>query len=267
MSRLAPHICKASTEHEKRYLIFSDSVRAVRLEGLIKTLGKVNVSEEDGLSNHICGNCLYRTVISLRDKLSEFRKKCASTQEDLEKGAESVKRCRLSSPGTPVRKRDRVESVEFEPSSNNSRPQSQRPQKSLVSQTPLNKKSEDAFEAHNPSKDPGDDRPLESLPTASRQAAVKSASTNDADGDAESAEILSNTVAHKGHHCIRMLYLTFGVLYLQFACSICSSHVLFSIPRAPFAARVLYLQFACSIFFLRVLLCSRFLLLLARSTG
>ena len=77
----------------------------------------------------------------------------------------------------------------------------------------------------------------------------------------------SITVAHKGHHCIRMLCLTFRVLYLQFACSICSSHVLFSIPRAPFAARVLYLQFACSVFFLRVLLCSRFLLLLARSTG
>ena len=63
----------------------------------------------------------------------------------------------------------------------------------------------------------------------------------------------SITVAHKGHHCIRMFYLTFRVLYLQFACSICSSHVLFSIPRAPFAARVLYLQFACSICSSRVL--------------
>ena len=64
---------------------------------------------------------------------------------------------------------------------------------------------------------------------------------------------MKSTVAHKGHHCIRMLCLTFRVLYLQFACSICSSHVLFSIPRAPFSARVLYLPLACSIFFLRVL--------------
>ena len=55
-----------------------------------------------------------------------------------------------------------------------------------------------------------------------------------------------STVAHKGHHCIRMLYLTFRVFYLQFACSICSSHVLFSIPRAPFAARVFHFLFACS---------------------
>ena len=83
------------------------------------------------------------------------------------------------------------------------------------------------------------------------------------------------TVAHKGHHCIRMLYMTlaralfavsralfvsrmfystFRVLYLQFACSICSSHVLFNIPRALFVARmvyspfrVLHLQLACSI--------------------
>ena len=56
----------------------------------------------------------------------------------------------------------------------------------------------------------------------------------------------SFTVAHKGHHCIRMLYLTFRVLYLQFACSICSSHVLFSIPSA-------HLQLACSICSSRVL--------------
>ena len=83
------------------------------------------------------------------------------------------------------------------------------------------------------------------------------------------------TVAHKGHHCIRMLYMTlaralfavsralfvsrmfystFRVLFLQFACSICSSHVLFNIPRALFVARmvyspfrVLHLQLACSI--------------------
>ena len=62
----------------------------------------------------------------------------------------------------------------------------------------------------------------------------------------EHANAVMTLMGHRSHHCIRMRYLTFRVLNLQFACSICSSHVLFFIPRG-------YLQFACSIFFLRVL--------------
>ena len=99
-------------------------------------------------------------------------------------------------------------------------------------------------------------------------------------------------MAHKGHHCIRMLnmtlaralfavsralfvsrmfYSTFRVLYLQFACSICSSHVLFNIPRALFVARmvyspfrVLHLQLACSILHSACSICNSRALFVAR---
>ena len=49
-----------STEHDKMYLMFSDTERAVKLGSLIKTLGKIHVSGEDSLSS----NC-YRTLLNL----------------------------------------------------------------------------------------------------------------------------------------------------------------------------------------------------------
>ena len=61
-------ICLTSTEHDKMYLMFSDTERAVKLGSLIKTLGKIHVSGEDSLSS----NC-YRTLLNLTLKFSEFR--------------------------------------------------------------------------------------------------------------------------------------------------------------------------------------------------
>ena len=52
-------LCLTLTEHDKMYLIFSDTDRAVKLESLIKTLGKIYFSGEDGLSNH---NTIVETV-------------------------------------------------------------------------------------------------------------------------------------------------------------------------------------------------------------
>ena len=46
-------LCLISTEHDKMYLIFSDAGKAVKLESLIKTLGKIHVSGEDGLLQNI----------------------------------------------------------------------------------------------------------------------------------------------------------------------------------------------------------------------
>ena len=42
-------LCLTSTEHDKIYVIFSDTGRAVKLGSLIKILGKIHVSGEDGL--------------------------------------------------------------------------------------------------------------------------------------------------------------------------------------------------------------------------
>ena len=61
-------LCLTSTEHDKMYLMFSDTERAVKLGSLIKTLGKIHVSGEDSLSS----NC-YRTLLNLTIKFSEFR--------------------------------------------------------------------------------------------------------------------------------------------------------------------------------------------------
>ena len=67
-------LCLTSTKHDKIYLIFGDTGRVVKLESLIKTLGKIHVSGEDGLSSHntiACRNC-YRTLLNLTIKFSEF---------------------------------------------------------------------------------------------------------------------------------------------------------------------------------------------------
>ena len=56
-----------STEHDKMYLMFSDTERAVKLGSLIKTLGKIHVSGEDSLSS----NC-YRTLLNLTITFSEL---------------------------------------------------------------------------------------------------------------------------------------------------------------------------------------------------
>ena len=61
-------LCLTSTEHDKMYLMFSDTERAVKLGSLIKTLGKIHVSGEDSLSS----NC-YRTLLNLTITFSEFR--------------------------------------------------------------------------------------------------------------------------------------------------------------------------------------------------
>ena len=61
-------LCLTSTEHDKMYLMFSDTGRAVKLGSLIKTLGKVEWNGEDSLSS----NC-YRTLLNLTIKFSEFR--------------------------------------------------------------------------------------------------------------------------------------------------------------------------------------------------
>ena len=52
-------LCLTLTEHDKMYLIFSDTDRAVKLESLIKTLRKIYFSGEDGLFNH---NTIFETV-------------------------------------------------------------------------------------------------------------------------------------------------------------------------------------------------------------
>ena len=46
-------LCLTSTEHDKMYLIFSNAGKAVELESLIKTLGKIHVNGEDGLLQNI----------------------------------------------------------------------------------------------------------------------------------------------------------------------------------------------------------------------
>ena len=61
-------LCLTSTEHDKMYLMFSDTERAVKLGSLIKTMGKIHVSGEDSLSS----DC-YKTLLNLTIKFSEFR--------------------------------------------------------------------------------------------------------------------------------------------------------------------------------------------------
>lgn len=73
-------LCGGTTNPNQRFLIFSQCGKSVKLQRLISELAKVRVKEDDCLPKH-----LYRTVINLRDKLTSFQAKCASTQINLSK--------------------------------------------------------------------------------------------------------------------------------------------------------------------------------------
>ena len=93
-------LCGNTTNTNQRFAIFSDYGKTVKLQRLISDLAKVRVQEDDCFPKHLCRNC-YRTLINLRDKLFAFQTRCATTQINLEKGGEKVKRTRSSPISSP----------------------------------------------------------------------------------------------------------------------------------------------------------------------
>ena len=71
-----------------------DYGKTVKVQLLISDLAKVRVQKDDCFPKHLCRNC-YRTLLYLRDKLLAFQTRCATTQINLGKGAQKVKRTRL----------------------------------------------------------------------------------------------------------------------------------------------------------------------------
>ena len=61
---------------------------------------KVRVQEDNCFPKHLCRNC-YRTLLNLRDKLLAFQTRCATTQINLGKGGEKVKRTGSSPKSSP----------------------------------------------------------------------------------------------------------------------------------------------------------------------
>ena len=80
--------------------IFSDYGETVKLQRLISDFAKVRVQEDDCFPKHQSRNC-YRTLLNLRDKLLAFQTRCATTQINLGKGRETVKRTRSSPKSSP----------------------------------------------------------------------------------------------------------------------------------------------------------------------
>ena len=94
-------LCGNSTTNNQRFAIFSDYGKTVKLQRLISDFAKVRVQEDDCFPKHLCRNC-YRTLLNLRDKLLAFQTRCATTQINLGKGGEKVKRTRSSPKASPV---------------------------------------------------------------------------------------------------------------------------------------------------------------------
>ena len=84
----------------ERFAIFSDYRKTVKLQRLVSDFAKVRVQEDDCFTKHLCRNC-YRTLLSLRDKLLAFQTRCATTQINLGKGGENVKRTHSSPKSSP----------------------------------------------------------------------------------------------------------------------------------------------------------------------
>jgi len=74
--------------------------KPVKLQRLISDFAKVRVQEDDCFPKHLCRNC-YRILLNLRDKLLPFQTRCATTQINLAKGGEKVKRTRSSPKSSP----------------------------------------------------------------------------------------------------------------------------------------------------------------------
>ena len=70
------------------------------MQRLVSDFAKVRVQEDDCFPKHLCRNC-YRTLLNLRDKLLAFQTRCATTQINLGKGGENVKRTRSSPKSSP----------------------------------------------------------------------------------------------------------------------------------------------------------------------
>ena len=94
-------LCGNSTTNNQRLAIFSDYGKTVKLQRLISDFAKVRVQEDDCFPKHLCRNC-YRTLLNLRDKLLALQTRCATTQINLGKGGEKVKRTRSSPKASPV---------------------------------------------------------------------------------------------------------------------------------------------------------------------
>ena len=94
-------LCGNTTNTNQRFAIFSDYGKTVKLQRLISDFAKVRVQEDDCFPKHLCRNC-YRTLLNLRDKLFAFQTRCATTQINLGKGGEKVKRTRSSPKSSPV---------------------------------------------------------------------------------------------------------------------------------------------------------------------
>lgn len=93
-------LCGNTTNTNQRFAIFSDYGKTVKLQRLISDFAKVRVQEDDCFPKHLCRNC-YRTLLNLRDKLLAFQTRCATTQNNLGKGGEKVKRTRSSPKSSP----------------------------------------------------------------------------------------------------------------------------------------------------------------------
>ena len=94
-------LCGNSTTNNQRFAIFSDYGKTVKLQRLISDFAKVRVQEDDCFPKYLCRNC-YRTLLNLRDKLLAFQTRCGTTQINLGKGGEKVKRTRSSPKASPV---------------------------------------------------------------------------------------------------------------------------------------------------------------------
>ena len=93
-------LCGNTTNANQRFLIFSDFGKSAKLQRLISDFAKVSVKSDDCLPQHLCRNC-YRILLNLRDKVVPFQTKCATTQANLSKGKEGVKRNRRSPKSSP----------------------------------------------------------------------------------------------------------------------------------------------------------------------
>ena len=79
---------------------FRITKKPAKLQRLISDFAKVRVQEDDCFPKHVCRNC-YRTLLNLRDKLLPFQTRYATTQINLGKGGEKVKRTRSSPKSSP----------------------------------------------------------------------------------------------------------------------------------------------------------------------
>ena len=93
-------LCGNTANTNQRFAIFSDYGKTVKLQRLVSDFAKVRVQEDDCFPKHLCRNC-YRTLLNLRDKLLAFQTRCATTQINLGKGGENVKRTRSSPKSSP----------------------------------------------------------------------------------------------------------------------------------------------------------------------